>query len=71
MALVFPFGFPNPPKRDEARALWELTRPRHGTSNPFGHGSNPMGSRFGIGAPPLAVYSGDWIGCSLGVRFGF
>ena len=28
----------------------------------FGHGSKPMGSHFGIGAPPILVFlfSGDW-----------
>ena len=34
-----------------------------------GHGSKPMGSHFGIGAPPVLVEFGDW-DVHLGVRLG-
>ena len=31
-----------------------------------GHGSKPMGSHFGVGAPPIFVYISGWIGMFTG-----
>ena len=34
----------------------------------LGHGSKPMGSNFGVGAPPSLVHFSGGLGCSLGAR---
>ena len=66
------------------RALRTAAEAGHGTENEFrglegpqngrcscGCGSKPMGSHFGVGAPPVLVYFQWGLGCSVGVRFGF